>query len=84
MADRAEVFLDGGVRRGEDVVKARALGATAASGGRAWFWALAAGGEAGVGRMLSIIEADIDRTLALIGRRRFEDVGPSEIHPQEG
>lgn len=75
VGDRAEVFLDGGVRRGEDIVKARALGATAACGGRLWFWGLAAGGEPGVRRVLSILESDVDRTLALIGRRRYDDVG---------
>lgn len=80
VGDRAEVFLDGGVRRGEDIVKARALGATAASGGRLWFWGLAAGGGAGVARVLSILEADVDRTLALIGRRRYDDVGPDALH----
>ncbi len=80
VGDRAEVFLDGGVRRGEDIVKARALGATAASGGRLWFWALAAGGQEGVARVLSILEADVDRTLALIGRRRYDDVDASCLH----
>ena len=80
VGDRAEVFLDGGIRRGEDIVKARALGATAASGGRLWFWGLAAGGQDGVRRVLSILEADVDRTLALIGRRRYDDVGPDVVH----
>ncbi|MGI9622017.1 MAG: alpha-hydroxy acid oxidase, partial [Acidimicrobiales bacterium] len=80
VGDRAEVFLDGGVRRGEDIVKARALGATAACGGRLWFWGLAAGGEAGVSRVLSILAADVDRTLALIGTRRFDDVGPDALY----
>jgi isopentenyl diphosphate isomerase/L-lactate dehydrogenase-like FMN-dependent dehydrogenase len=74
VGDKAEVFLDGGVRRGEDIVKAKALGATAACGGRLWFWALAAGGEEGVRRVLSILDADVDRTLALIGQKRFDDV----------
>lgn len=80
VGDRAEVFLDGGVRRGEDIVKARALGATAACGGRLWFWGLAAGGQAGVARVLSILEADVDRTLALVGEKRFDDVGPHVLH----
>ena len=70
----AEVILDGGIRRGADLVKARALGATAAMGGRAWFWALAAGGEAGVTRMLEILRGDVDRTLALLGRNSYEDL----------
>ena len=80
VGDRAEIYLDGGVRRGEDIVKARALGATAAAGGRLWFWALAAGGEAGVRRVLAILADDVDRTMALIGCRNFEDVGPHVLH----
>ena len=76
----AEVILDGGVRRGADLVKARALGATAAMGGRAWFWPLAAGGEAGVARMLEILRADVDRTLALLGRTSYEGLDASVLH----
>lgn len=74
VAGRAEVLVDGGIRRGADVVKAKALGATAALGGRPWFLALAAGGEDGIDRMLEIIRTDIDRTLALTGVPRFDDV----------
>ena len=81
VGDKAEVFLDGGVRRGEDIVKARALGATAACGGRLWFWPLAVAGEPAVGRVLSLLEADVDRTLALIGSKRYDDVGPGVLHP---
>lgn len=80
VGDRAEVFLDGGVRRGEDIVKARALGATAACGGRLWFWGLAAGGQEGVSRVLSILAADVDRTLALIGTKRFDDVDGEALY----
>jgi len=80
VGDHAEVFMDGGVRRGEDIVKARALGANAACGGRLWFWGLAAGGEEGVRRVLSILEADVDRTLALIGQPRYDDVGPDCLY----
>ena len=72
---RAEVLVDGGCQRGADVVKARALGARAAMGGRSWFWGLAAGGEAGVARMLEVCRTDVDRTLALTGCRRFDDIG---------
>ena len=78
---RAEVLVDGGIRRGADVVKARALGATAALGGRPWVYALAADGEAGVSRLLEIVKADIDRTLALIGVPRFDDVDGSVLRP---
>ena len=76
----AEVILDGGVRRGADLVKARALGATAAMGGRAWFWPLAAGGEEGVARMLQILRADVERTLALLGRNSYENLDASILH----
>lgn len=78
---RAEIFVDGGVRRGEDVVKARALGATAALSGRPWFFALAADGQDGVERMLDIMRADISRTLSLLGVSRFSDVNRSAIRP---
>lgn len=79
VAGRAEVLLDGGVRRGDDIVKARALGAQAVLGGRAWFHPLAADGEAGVRRMLEILRADVDRTLALVGAKRFDDVTRSAV-----
>ena len=71
---RAEVFLDGGIRRGEDIIKARAIGATAACGGRPWYWGLAAGGEQGVEKVLSVLAADVDRTLALLGEEKFSNV----------
>ena len=74
VGDRAEVLLDGGVRRGEDVVKARALGARAVLVGRPWFMALAAGGEPAVDRMLDVLRRDVDRTLALVGVPRIDDV----------
>ncbi len=78
---RVEILVDGGVRRGEDVVKARALGATAALSGRPWFFALAADGQIGVERMLEIMRADIGRTLSLLGVPRFSDVDRSAIRP---
>ena len=77
VGSEAEVILDGGVRRGADLVKARALGAAAAMGGRAWFWPLAAGGEEGVARMLAILRADVERTLALLGRTSYEGLDAS-------
>lgn len=75
----AEVILDGGVRRGADLIKARALGATAAMGGRAWFWPLAAAGEQGVARMLQILRGDVARTLALLGRNSYEELDASVL-----
>jgi L-lactate dehydrogenase (cytochrome) len=63
----AEIVFDGGIRRGSDIVKALALGATACAIGRAYLWGLSAGGEAGVSRALTILESELMRTLALIG-----------------
>jgi L-lactate dehydrogenase (cytochrome) len=64
---QVEVLLDGGIRRGSDVVKALCLGARAVLVGRAYAYGLAAGGEAGVARAISILRADLVRTLKLLG-----------------
>jgi L-lactate dehydrogenase (cytochrome) len=64
---RAEVWMDGGIRRGTDVVKAISLGARAVLCGRAYAYGLAAAGEAGVKRAIEILREDIDRTLRLLG-----------------
>jgi isopentenyl diphosphate isomerase/L-lactate dehydrogenase-like FMN-dependent dehydrogenase len=64
---QAEVLLDGGVRRGSDVVKALCLGARVVLVGRAYAYGLAAGGEAGVRRAIQILKADLERTLTLLG-----------------
>ena len=67
VAGRATVMLDGGVRRGEDVLKAVAMGASAVLVGRPYLFALAAGGQAGVGDMIEMFRAEIDRAMALVG-----------------
>ncbi len=64
---RVDVLVDGGIRRGSDVVKALCLGARAVLVGRAYAWGLGAAGEAGVTRAIEILQADIDRTLRLLG-----------------
>jgi L-lactate dehydrogenase (cytochrome) len=64
---RAEVLVDGGIRRGSDIVKAICLGARAVLIGRAYAYGLAAGGQAGVSRALEILRADVERTLRLLG-----------------
>jgi isopentenyl diphosphate isomerase/L-lactate dehydrogenase-like FMN-dependent dehydrogenase len=64
---QAEVLMDGGVRRGGDIVKAVCLGARAVLVGRAYAYGLAAAGEAGVARAIQILREDVDRTMALIG-----------------
>jgi len=67
VAGRAEVYLDGGVRRGTDVIKALALGARAVAIGRPAIWALASGGQRGVSRMLTMLREECDTALALCG-----------------
>ena len=62
-----DVICDGGIRRGSDVVKALSLGATACSIGRPYLYGLAAGGEAGVDRALTLLREEFERTLALAG-----------------
>lgn len=64
---QAEILMDGGVRRGSDIVKALCLGARAVLIGRAYAYGLAAAGQAGVARALQILKADVDRTLRLLG-----------------
>jgi L-lactate dehydrogenase (cytochrome) len=64
---RAEVLMDGGVRRGSDIVKALCVGARAVLVGRAYAYGLAAAGQAGVARALEILYADVERTMRLLG-----------------
>ncbi len=68
IGDRAEVILDGGVRRGGDVLKALAFGARACMTGRPFLWGLAAGGESGVAQAIELFRSEIDNNLALLGR----------------
>jgi heme/flavin dehydrogenase (mycofactocin system) len=74
-----EVLLDGGVRRGGDVVKALALGARAVMIGRACLWGLAAGGPDGVRNVFEILRAGIDSTLRALGRPTVRDVTPEDV-----
>jgi L-lactate dehydrogenase (cytochrome) len=64
---QVEVLMDGGIRRGSDIIKAICLGARAVLCGRAYAYGLAAAGEAGVARAIEILRADLDRTLRLLG-----------------
>jgi isopentenyl diphosphate isomerase/L-lactate dehydrogenase-like FMN-dependent dehydrogenase len=79
--DRLVVLLDGGVRRGSDVVKALALGARACLVGRPHLWGLTVAGEAGVARVLEIYRREIDRTLALGGWDGVEALEPGILEP---
>ena len=82
VAGRCEVFMDGGVRRGTDVLTALALGARAVLAGRAPLWGLAAGGERGALRVLEILRAEIELGLVLLGCPTPAEIGPA--HVQDG
>jgi isopentenyl diphosphate isomerase/L-lactate dehydrogenase-like FMN-dependent dehydrogenase len=71
------LFLDGGVRRGADVVKALALGATACFVGRPQLWGVSVAGAAGVCHVLDIFRSEIDRVMALCGVRNLDEIGPA-------
>jgi L-lactate dehydrogenase (cytochrome) len=76
VGDRTEVICDGGVRRGGDIVKAVAAGARACMAGRAYLYGLGAAGERGVDHVLALFEADMRRTMALIGAQDIAALGP--------
>ena len=79
VGDQIEVLLDGGVRRGGDVVKAVALGARAVMIGRAYLWGLAVNGEAGVANVLQILRSGMDETLNGLGRASIHDVTADDV-----
>ena len=74
---QVDVLLDGGVRRGVDVVKALALGAKAVSLGRAYLYGLLAAGEPGVVRVLELFRQQIDEALAFLGVTSLDELEPS-------
>ena len=78
---RAEVWVDGGIRRGTDVIKAIAAGATATLIGRPILWGLAANGEAGVEHVWSILQAEFDRGMALCGCRSVDQITQDLLGP---
>lgn len=77
VGDDLEVYMDGGVRSGLDVLKAMALGAKACFVGRPWAWALGADGESGVAKMLDILRAELAVAMILTGCTRVRDAGRS-------
>lgn len=79
LRDRLEIICDGGIRRGNHVVKALALGANACSIGRGYLYALAAGGQAGVERALALLHAEVERTMALSGCDSVRKLGRSHV-----
>jgi L-lactate dehydrogenase (cytochrome) len=79
VGDRVEVYCDGGVRRGSDVLKAVALGARACLIGRAYLYGLAVAGELGVDAVIAMFEADLRRTMALLGVNRVDELTPEYV-----
>ena len=77
---RIEVLMDGGIRRGTDIVKAICMGARAVLCGRAYAYGLAAAGEAGVDRAIEILRVDLERTLRLLGCASVAELNPSYVN----
>jgi isopentenyl diphosphate isomerase/L-lactate dehydrogenase-like FMN-dependent dehydrogenase len=81
---RCEVLMDGGIRRGTDVLKAVALGARAVLVARPVAWGLAAAGEAGVAHVVEILREELDLAMALCGCRSIRDVSSALVRPVSG
>ncbi|MBJ8338777.1 mycofactocin biosynthesis FMN-dependent deaminase MftD [Antrihabitans sp. YC3-6] len=79
VGEQIEVVLDGGIRRGSDVVKAVALGARAVMIGRAYLWGLSANGQAGVENVLDILRSGIDSALLGLGHSSIADLSPADL-----
>jgi L-lactate dehydrogenase (cytochrome) len=79
VGDRVDVLMDGGIRRGADIVKARCLGARAVLIGRAYGWALGAAGGPGVARAIGILKADLIRTMRLLGCASMQELDDSFV-----
>ncbi|HVX22612.1 MAG TPA: alpha-hydroxy acid oxidase [Acidimicrobiales bacterium] len=76
---RAEIILDGGIRRGTDIAKALALGARAVAIGRPYHYGLAAGGQAGVERVIELLLTELDRTMGFLGCASVDELGPQHV-----
>jgi 4-hydroxymandelate oxidase len=79
VGDRVPILVDGGIRRGTDVVKALCLGARAVLIARPYLWGLAVGGQQGVEHVLALLRAEVERTLALLGRPTVRSLGPDVV-----
>jgi 4-hydroxymandelate oxidase len=81
VADRCEIYVDGGIRRGGDVVKAVALGARAVLVGRAILWGLCVAGEQGVVQVLEILKRELDEAMLLCGCTKLSEIDKSLLRP---
>jgi L-lactate dehydrogenase (cytochrome)/glycolate oxidase len=79
VGDEVEVVMDGGIRRGSDVVKAVALGARAVMIGRAYLWGLAANGQAGVENVLDVLRGGIDSALLGLGKSSIHELSRDDV-----
>ena len=77
---KLEVLMDGGIRSGQDVAKALALGAKAVMLGRPWAYGLAARGETGVAEILAILKRELAVTMTLLGVERVEQIGTDALN----
>jgi len=77
---KAEVLIDGGIRRGTDIIKALALGARACLIGRPFLYGLAAGGQPGVARSIDILASELKRSMMLLGCPDIAQLGPDYLH----
>ena len=84
VGDRVDILCDGGIRRGSDIVKAVALGATAGMVGRAYLYGLGAGGEAGVDHVLTLLRSGVERTMALCGHATVDALDRSLLRRRTG
>jgi isopentenyl diphosphate isomerase/L-lactate dehydrogenase-like FMN-dependent dehydrogenase len=81
VGDRCEVYVDGGIRRGSDVLKAIALGARAVLLGRPILWGLTVGGEQGAADILEILRRELDEAMLLCGCTKMSDIGRWLLEP---
>jgi L-lactate dehydrogenase (cytochrome)/glycolate oxidase len=84
VGNQVEVLLDGGIRRGSDVVKAVALGAKAVMIGRAYLWGLAANGQAGVENVLDLLRSGVESALLGLGHASIRDLSPEDLVIPDG
>ena len=82
VGSQIDVLMDGGIRRGADIIKALCLGAKAVLVGRAYAYGLAAGGGPGVARAIDILREDVVRTLTLLGCPAIRDLDSSFVAPR--